>query len=150
MPDDKYIAENISVAPLNLSEQEQSFTTSIPVIEEEVQISKKAVHTATVQISKKVSETEEEINIPLTAEQYNVTRVPINEVVATLPPAVRYEGDTMIISVIKEVLVVEKKYEIIEEVHVTKQTSQTTETQHITLRKEQVSIERTPANEGSV
>ena len=76
-------------------------------------------------------------------EQYDVERVPVNQVVDTPPPAMRYEGDTTIIPVLREVLVVQKRYEITEEIRITRRRTENTETQNISLRKENVHIERT-------
>ena len=52
----------------------------------------------------------------------------------------------MIIPVIKEVIIIEKKLMLVEEVRVTKLTHTTNEQQNVTLRKEEITIERiTPA-----
>jgi stress response protein YsnF len=55
----------------------------------------------------------------------------------------RYEGDTLIIPVIEEVLVVEKKLLLKEEVHITKYVGETQQEKTVTLRSEEVSVERT-------
>jgi stress response protein YsnF len=65
------------------------------------------------------------------------------------PPAVRQEGDTTIIPVLREVLVVEKRYELVEEVHVTKKKTVVPHVQEITLRKEVVEVERKPLQDGN-
>ncbi|RYE18527.1 MAG: DUF2382 domain-containing protein [Sphingobacteriaceae bacterium] len=61
--------------------------------------------------------------------------------VATVPP-VRVEGDTTIISVVKEVLVVEKRLMLVEEIHLSKNRTETLTTVNETLRKEEVEINR--------
>jgi stress response protein YsnF len=66
--------------------------------------------------------------------------------VDTTPPAVRYEGDVMIIPVLKEVAVVEKKLMLVEELRVTKTKTEKTETHEIALKKEEVKVERTQSN----
>lgn len=114
----------------------------IPVIEEQLHIDKVVVETGKVKISKKVHEREEEVNISLTHEDVNIERVEINQYIQTPPPGVRYEGDKMIIPVIKEVLVVEKRLLLVEEIHVTRRIIETTETQHVTLRNEEVLVDR--------
>jgi stress response protein YsnF len=53
----------------------------------------------------------------------------------------------MIIPVVREVLVVEKRLLLVEELHVTKTQVQKQETQHITLRKEEVIVERLAPNQ---
>jgi len=71
-----------------------------------------------------------------------VERKEINRYVDTAPPAIRQEGDVTIISVMKEVLVVEKRLMLVEEVHITKQQQQTPQHFSETLRKEQISVSR--------
>ncbi len=114
----------------------------IPVIEEQVRISKELVDSGKVRISKKVTEHEESVNMQLMHEKTNIERVPVNQYVDSPPPPVRYEGDTMIIPVLKEVLVTEKRLMLVEELRVTRQQVQTEETRQVTLRKEEIDIER--------
>jgi stress response protein YsnF len=54
----------------------------------------------------------------------------------------RNEGDTTIIPVLREVVVVQKRYEIVEEIRITKRKTERTDSQQVTLRKEEVHIER--------
>ena len=81
-------------------------TQVIPVLQEQVTVGKRVVETGKVQISKTVTEDQTSVSIPLTREEYDVERIPVNQVVETPPPALRYEGDTAIIPVLREVLVV--------------------------------------------
>ena len=115
----------------------------IPVIQEQIIIEKEVVDTAKVRISKTVSEEKASLNIPLIQESYDVQRTPLKEVLDT-PPGIRYEGETIIVPVMREILIVEKKYELIEEVRLTKRTTSIPHIQEITLLKEQVHVERTP------
>lgn len=55
---------------------------------------------------------------------------------------VRYEGDTMIIPLYEEVLVVSKQLVLVEEVRIRTQRSERHEPQPVTLRREEVSVER--------
>jgi hypothetical protein len=43
-------------------------------------------------------------------EEVQIERIPFNKIVDKEPEAVRYEGDTMIIPVLKEIAVIEKKF----------------------------------------
>lgn len=113
----------------------------IPVIEERFIVDKKTVETGKVRISKRVIEEEETVEVPVMQEEVQVERIPIHQFVATAPQ-IRYEGDTMIVPVIREVVVVEKRIELIEELHITKLTTQSQAIQQVTLRKEEVSVER--------
>lgn len=119
---------------------------TIPIIEEQLRVEKKVVETGKVHVSKKVIQEQTSVSLPVTEETYDVQRVPVNQVVETPPPPVRYEGDTMIIPVLREVMVVKKHYEIVEEIRVTKQTQQHQQTEQVTLLKEQVTVDRTGNN----
>lgn len=116
---------------------------TIPVIEEQLRVEKKVVETGKVHVSKKVIEHETSVTVPLNEETYDVQRVPINQVMETPPQPVRYEGDTMIIPVVREILVVQKHYEVVEEIRLTRQTQQRQQTEQVTLLKEQVTVDRT-------
>jgi uncharacterized protein (TIGR02271 family) len=118
----------------------------IPVIEEHLQVGKKVVETGRIRVTKTIQEHQESVNLPLNQEEVNLERVAVNQYVTTPPPPVRYEGDTMIIPVMQEVLVVEKRLLLVEELHITKRQVQKQETQQVTLRKEEVNVERVAQN----
>ena len=124
---------------------DETKSTVIPVIQEQARVEKKEVETAKVKVQKKVIEVEKNIDIPLLQEGYDVQRIPINQYVETHPP-VREEGDKIIIPVVREVLVVEKRLELVEEVHVIKRNTTVNHTETFTLKKEEVNVERIPTN----
>jgi uncharacterized protein (TIGR02271 family) len=124
---------------------ENSHEKVIPVIEESVQVDKKWVETGKVHISKKVSEHNEVIDIPLKHEEVNIERVEVNEYVDSLPPAVRYEGETMIIPVLKEVFV--KRVMIVEEIRVTRKEVEKHTQQEVTLKKEEIHVNKTSTDQ---
>ncbi len=121
-------------------------TGVIPVIEEHVEVGKKVIEKAKVRLSKKVNESVESYDIPLIEEEIVVKRVQKNELVDKAPAAVRYEGDVMIIPVLKEVAVIEKRIMLVEEIHVEKYKYDKTETRRVVVRKEEVNVERTENN----
>ncbi|MBC6991047.1 YsnF/AvaK domain-containing protein [Hymenobacter sp. BT491] len=114
---------------------------TIPVIEEQARVGKQVVESGTVHISKSVSSQDQTLNIPLVHEEVKVERVVINQYVDTAP-AVRYEGTTMVIPILREEVVVQKRLVLVEELHVTKLQVQTTQTEQVTLRKEEVTVNR--------
>lgn len=116
---------------------------TIPVIEEQLKVDKKVIETAHVRLSKTVNETIESLDIPLKEDEIVVNRVPKNELLDVMPPASRYEGDVMIIPVLKEVAVIEKRIMLVEEIHVSKKQTERIETTEVTLRKEEVKVTRT-------
>jgi len=113
----------------------------IPVIAEEARISKPTVATGRVQVRKIVREREQVIDEPLFREEIHVERVAINREVDT-PPEVRREGETVIVPVVEEVLVVEKRLILKEELHITRHQTTAHDPQQVTLRSEEVRVER--------
>ncbi|MFT2010863.1 YsnF/AvaK domain-containing protein [Pontibacter sp. 13R65] len=116
--------------------------TTIPIIEERVEIGKRVVETGDVYISKQVHEDNVTIDVPTTKEHVHIERVPINKYVDTAPAAVRHEGDTMIIPVLREELVVVKKLFVVEELHITKKLETTHDSEQVTLLKEELHVNR--------
>lgn len=117
----------------------------IPVIQEDIVVGKKLVETGSVRISKQVFEEEFTQNATLASEEVIVERKEINQYIDQAPPAVRQEGNVTIISVVKEVLVVEKRLMLVEELHLTKHKTSDSTTINEVLRKEEVSVTRTSA-----
>lgn len=113
----------------------------IPVIKEEAQVTKKEVTRGRVRIQKTVHAHDEVIDQGTYQEVVNVERVPVNKVVDT-PPEVRQEGDTTIIPVVEEVLVTEKRLLLKEEVRVTRSRQEVHQPTTVTLRSEEVNVER--------
>lgn len=118
----------------------------IPVIQEEAFLDKKVVETGKVRISKRVSEHEEIIDEPLFREEVRVERVSVNQYVEERPE-IRYEGDTMIIPIVQEQIVMQKRLVLVEELRVNKQIVETHQPQKVNLLKEEVEIKRIPVDE---
>ena len=125
----------------SLSADEQ--VRKVPVIEEELHIDKKAVESGRVRVTKKVHEEQVPVDVPLTYDVTDVRRVEVNRFVDTAPPAVRRDGDTTIIPVLREVLV--KRLLLVEEIHITTLQQQQQEHREVTLRREAVEVEREAA-----
>jgi len=116
-------------------------TLVIPVIKESATVQTHTVEKGRVEIRKRVHEHMEVVDPPLQSEEVEVERVTINRVVEETPP-IRREGDTMIIPLLEEVLVVEKRLVLREEVRVRKVSKEVHTPQEVLLRNEQVEIER--------
>ncbi len=113
----------------------------IPVVEETLDVQKREVEIGRVRVTKKVHEREEIVDEPLMEEEVSVTRVDINRFVEG-PVAVRHEGDTMVIPLLEEVLVTEKRLMLKAELHITKRQFETHKPQTVTLRTEEAIVER--------
>ncbi|NJO05130.1 MAG: YsnF/AvaK domain-containing protein [Chloroflexaceae bacterium] len=117
----------------------------LPIIEEEIEVGRRVVETGKVRLTKHVNQWEEEINESVLQEEVEIERVPVNRLIDA-PADIRNEGGTTIIPVMEEVLVVEKRIRLKEEVHITLRRTTSLETQRVTVRKEEVDVERVPGN----
>lgn len=117
----------------------------IPVTEERATVEKRVRETGRVEIRKSVHERVEVVDQPLHSDEVEIERVAINRVIEE-PVAVRYEGDTTIIPLLEEVLVVEKRLVLREEVRIRKVRKEVHDPQEVLLREEQVDIVRKPAS----
>jgi uncharacterized protein (TIGR02271 family) len=117
----------------------------VPVFEEELSVDIRTFDTGRgVRVNKTVTEQPVTVDELLMHEQVDVHRVAIDQVLesgAALPTA-RYEGDVLIVPVLEEVLVVEKRMKLKEELHITRTRIEASQAQTVVLKKEHVSIER--------
>jgi uncharacterized protein (TIGR02271 family) len=120
----------------------------VPVIAEEIEIHKRAVREGGVRVSKHVHEEVETVDVPLEAEEVEVKRVTVNRP-AEGKTQVRYEGSTVIVPLVEEVLTVQKQLIVREEIHITKKSVTTQHSEQVTLRREEVVIEPTSAGDKS-
>lgn len=118
----------------------------VPVIIEELDVQKRTVETGKVRVTKTINEREELVDEPVVHEEAVVERVPINRIVDQ-PLEIRQEGDTTIIPLFDEVLVVEKRLLLKEEVRITKRQVEARKMQRVTLRQEEVQVERVDLDE---
>ncbi|MDF2689253.1 MAG: hypothetical protein K0Q80_2218 [Microvirga sp.] len=92
---------------------------------------------------------EETAHADLRQEDVEVTRVPVDKVVDTAPQ-IRTEGDVMIVPVLEEVLVVEKRLVLKEELHIRRRVSAETVELPITLRKQRAIVEREVSDSAAI
>ena len=116
----------------------------LPIAREEVQVSVRQIDTGRgVRIHKTVSEQDHRIVQSLLRDVVSVRRVPVDKIVSlSEAPAARQDGDTWIVPILEEVLVVEKRLRIKEEVHITRTAHAEPFSDTVVLRSEHVSIER--------
>jgi len=114
----------------------------VPVVEERLRVEKRLEETGEgVRIRKIVREHEEAFDQPLLREHVDVERVAINQMIDE-PAQARHEGDTWIIPLMEEVLEVKKRFLFKEEVRITRRSETVNSPQTVTLRSEDVVIER--------
>jgi len=116
----------------------------VPVIAEELDVDKRQVRTGGVRVHKLIHAHDEVVSMPLTRDHVDVRRVVIGrDVDAPLP--IRREGDTLIVPVVEEVLIVEKRWRLKEELHVTRRTITEQHEETVTLQREEAVIQRLDA-----
>jgi uncharacterized protein (TIGR02271 family) len=114
----------------------------IPVVEEQLRVNKQLIDIGSVAVKKNVEEKRAVVSGEIVYDDIRVEHVRVNKPLKTVPPAVRYEGNTMIISVIEEELVVQKRLVLVEEVRITKTKSKRHVEKPVKVRKEKVSVSR--------
>lgn len=113
----------------------------IPVVAETLHVGKREVEAGRVRVTKVVSEREELVEQLLRKEEFEIERVAVGREVSG-PVEVRHEGETLIIPLVEEVLVVEKRLVLREELRVTRRSTEVRDAQRVTLRSEDVRVER--------
>ena len=119
----------------------------MPVVAERLKVGRESVETGRVRVTKLVREDKTAVDEPVFTEEVVVERVPVGRFVESAP-APRQEGDTTIYPVLEEVLVVERRLRLKEEVRISKRVTQTRDRQTVTLRSEDVKIDRIPPQTG--
>jgi stress response protein YsnF len=114
--------------------------TSIPVIQEEVTVHKRPVERR-VRIVRRLVHEPRDIEIPLTTERVEVERVEVDRLVEAHPEP-RWDGEVLIIPRVEEVLVVEKRLRVCEELHVRTVKTQDIHRETVDVGREELEIER--------
>lgn len=118
--------------------------TVIPVTEEVPVLRKRRVRTGRLLVRKQVAEQDAVLDEPLQRHELRIERVPVHRIVADgdALPGVRYEGETMVVPVLREVPVVLTRVIVVEEVRITRVSEEYRDPQTVKVRVERVSIDR--------
>ena len=119
---------------------DQSVET-LALVEEALRVDKREVTSGRVRIETVTDTVEELAHATLDEETVEVTRVPIGREVSAAP-AVRTEDGVVIVPVMEEVVVVEKRLVLKEELHIRRQVTQENVEVPVTLRKQRAVVER--------
>jgi len=116
----------------------------IPLLQEEMSVEKKVVDTGRgLRIKKQVIETPHVVEHPLQRDNLVVKHVPRNHLIDEGEvPATRYEGTTMIIPIIEEVLVMHTRLRLKEEIHITRESQTVIAKETVLLKTGRVQVER--------
>lgn len=113
--------------------------TIIPLASEELSVVRQPVQ-KTTRVRVRATESDHVVDEPLADERVEVERVPINRAVDAVPE-VRTEGDTTIIPVMREELVVQRRLLLAEEIHLRRVRSTKRHREVVRLRHEEAEIE---------
>jgi stress response protein YsnF len=118
-----------------------SSTTVLRLHEETAQVSKETRESGKVSVSTRTLTRDELVSQDLAHSHVEVTTVPIGRAVDAIP-AVREEGDVTIFPVMEEVLVVERRLMLKEEIHVRKVRTIERHQETVTLRYQEAVVSR--------
>ena len=118
---------------------------TVPLVEERAVVRKRKRLTGGVRVRTVVHEHEQVVEAPLRAEQVEVKRVPLDDRWVEAPVPVRQEGDTTIVTLHEEVVVVETRLRATEEVHLVRRQATSSARKRVTLRREEAVVERLAA-----
>jgi len=117
--------------------------TVVPLLAEEVAVSKQVVETGRVQVARVTHQREQLIDELLAHETVEIERTPIGQHVAAMP-AVREEDDTIVVPIVEEVLVIERRLFLKEEVRLRRVRSTERHQESVTLRHQEAVVTRLP------
>lgn len=137
-----------SSAGAGMRRDEDEEAPVIPVIEEELVTGTRPVRTGSVTVQKHVEKSRKRVEAPLVRDEVEVRHVPVNRVVRAVPE-VRQSGDTIIVPVVEEELVITKRLVLKEEIHLVRRRTKERVSRDVELNRERAVVERTDA-EGRV
>ena len=117
----------------------------LPIVEETVRLTTSKVTTGRVRIATQTEEIDHVLPAELSSTEVDVTRVPVDRRIDTVPDVVT-EGDLTIIPVVEEQLVVTRELYLREEIHVRRVEKTETVEVPATTRRQTARIERLPAD----
>lgn len=121
----------------------------VELVEEKLNVDKQRAVTGRVRITTETELSEEIVKATLAGERVEVIREPIGEQVSSMPK-MRVEGDVTIIPVLEEIVVVEKRLVLVEEIRIRKIRTAEDVFVPVALRKQRATVEReieTPSEE---
>ena len=118
--------------------------TVLPILEETLHVSKRDVVTGRVRVRTVTDLSEERVRQELSGQHVEVERVPVDVLIErdAAPPEPRTEGDVTIVPILEEVLVVEKRLLLKEELRITRHRTTNVTEVAVPLRKQRAEIER--------
>lgn len=126
------------VLPLS---SEMTATGSIQLLEEHLSVTKRPVVAGGLKVSTRTLTHDEVAEVTLERDVLDVSRVPVGRFV-DVAPKVRTEGDTTIVPIVEERLVMVKQLYLIEELHIRHSVERETVQETVPLRSQHAVVER--------
>jgi uncharacterized protein (TIGR02271 family) len=114
---------------------------TIPVVSEELEVTKNEVVTGLVRVTLRTHEREVLLEESLHDEEVDIERCTLERPVEG-PLEPRHEGATLVIPVVEEVLEVRKRYVLKEEIRIRRRSVQRPHRETVVLREEEAVVER--------
>jgi len=114
----------------------------VRLLEEQATVGVREVTTGRIRVTTRVEAFEQVARADLLTDTLDVVRVPVGRPVDGTLPQVRTEGEVTIVPVFEEVLVVEKRLMLKEELHIRRKTEVETVSAPVTLRRQTAEVER--------
>jgi len=130
---------------MDRSESDAAGIEKLSLAEENAHVEKRRIITGRVRVHTAVDVVDQVISEELTAERMAVDRVAVNRYVETAP-SIRTEGELTIIPVLEQVLVVQTKLLLKEEIHIRRSVTKETVTETVPVRKQRAVIESEEAD----
>ncbi len=116
---------------------------TLPIVTESIEVEKFEVDRGGYRITKRVDTRDVLVDELLRHETVEIDRRPLDRPLAAGEmPAVRWEGDTMIVPVVKEIVVTQKRLVLVEEIRISRVTVTHRDPRSVTVREEHIEIER--------
>jgi len=111
---------------------------------EEASITRETVETGRLHVGKHTRTRDELVETDLLREAVEVTTVPVGAIIDAMP-AIRDDGETLVIPIVEEFLVVERKLRLKEELHVRRIRTTEHHRETVTLHYQEADVTRLPA-----
>jgi len=116
---------------------------TIERVEETASVDKRTVRTGRVSVRTVTEAFEEDVSADLSATKVRVERVAVGRMVDEIPQT-RVEDGVTIVPVFEEVLVVERRIRLVEELHIRPETTSESVRLPVTVRRQRAVVERLP------
>lgn len=124
-------------------------TEIVPILAEELSVAKEVVETGRVRLNLVTHTREELVDELLTDESAEIEHVAIGKPVDAMP-SVRQEGDTTIVPVVEEEVVVQRRLVLKEEIRIRLVRTTRRHQERVVLRRQEAAVTRNPVEASAV